>query len=131
MKVPTEASEYSEAMRRWNLDAAEWLGLDPEKVFKLDVADPHPEYGTRDHVTWSALELLTPARGLDQPIGLSGSGDELTVFTGGVLLDGPDAEEFTAAIGPKPKGPWESPEAQAAFTPLRERADRDSRASRP
>lgn len=117
MKVPSEASEYSQAMRVWNLVVAEWLGLDPEKVFKLDVDDP--KWDVRDHVTWSAIERLTPARGDVGPIGISGDGGEAPVFTGEVWLDGPDAEEFTAAIGPKPRGPWETPEAQAAFAQLR------------
>lgn len=121
MKVLTQWSDYSQKMRVWNLAVAAWLGLDPEKVFKLDVDDPDPEYGVRDHVTWSAMERLIPTRGEVEAFGMSGSGDDPPTFTGGVWLDGADAAEFTAAIGPKPKGPWETPEAQAQLARLRER----------
>jgi hypothetical protein len=118
--MPDDIREYRDAMRAWSLAAAEWLALDPEAVFKLDVTErPFNEFGgSTVEATWSATTRLAPRVGHVHPWGASRDG-ETTTFSGGVSLDYDDSKAFWEAVGPKPKDPWETPEAQAAFEQLR------------
>src|SRR5690349_5959335 len=108
--MPDEVREYLEAMKVWSLAAAEWLALDPGAVFKLDVEDrPFNEFGGASiEATWSAVALLTPRTGHVHAPGMRSDGEVVT-YVGKVSLDYDDSEAFRKAVGPKPKGPWETP----------------------
>lgn len=121
--VPPDIREYREAMKAWDRAAAEWLGLDLEQVFKLDVTDrPFNEFGgTIVEAEWSAMALLTPRCGHVHAPNISGDGESVTC-SGGVSLDYDDSKAFRQAVGPRPTAPWETPEALAAFEQLRRNA---------
>lgn len=114
-------SEYRDAMNAWSLAAAKWLALDHEKVFELDVRERSYNDGGGKTVeaVWSATAQLAPRLGFLHAYGMSSDGENVT-FTGGVSLDFDDSAAFWEAVGPKPKGPWETPEAQAAFEQMRQ-----------
>lgn len=118
--MPDDIREYRAAMQAWDLAAAEWLALDPEQVFRLDVTErPISELGGATiEVAWEATERLTPRVGYLHAPNVRSDGITVT-WSGAVSLDYDDSKVFRGAVGPKPVAPWETPEARAAFAQLR------------
>lgn len=104
--------EYEEDLRAYNLRLAEWLGLDPESVVRLDenktgATGPLDPPGLR--IEWTATERQTASRGFNGHWSASGSADGPTIYEGRVVLDFVELREMRAAVGERPglDGPWD------------------------
>lgn len=106
IQPPTDPTGFVEALRTYNLAAAEWLGLDPGQVYRMDVTEPAPSsdsYSPPSLVTvrWTATERQTPKVGYRE-WGTHYDLDGVS-HSGRITLNAPDGEAFMAAIGPKPR----------------------------
>lgn len=109
--------EYGKELRAYNLRLAEWLGLDPHSVFRLDenktgATGPLDPPGLR--VEWTATERQTASRGFNDHWSVSGGAEEPTIYEGRVVLDFVELREMRAGVGERPEVPGLS-EARALF----------------
>lgn len=94
--LPPIVREYVTALDTWNLAAAEWLGLDPDEVFDLDITQD----GGEVRGAWKSVSLQSVRLGGDEAAVTFG--DERTTYEGTFALRGQDAVEFNDAVGPRP-----------------------------
>lgn len=97
-KMPASVRAYVEALSAWNLAAADWLGLNPDEVFDLDV-----DTGRADQILarWKSIEEQTPRFGADSTT--AEFADETVTYTGVLSLGWHDSKAFMDAVGPKPE----------------------------
>jgi hypothetical protein len=108
-RLPHEWREYREAMKARHLTAAQWLGLDPNKViatsFKLEKDENYPE--TYAAVQWTSPEMLKPRSDVEAvlSLGVSSTCDDDPSYNVRAALHPNDGHALYLAIGAEPTPP--------------------------
>ena len=97
---PRFADYHDQVMRR-DLRICGWLGMGPDRVFKLVDEDPN-EYGEVE-VWWESMAPELPTRGTVIKTGARGTWGEPTIHSGTLVLHPVDAGEMLEVAGPKPQ----------------------------
>ena len=121
-------SDFTEALRAYQLRLAEWLGLDASLAFDMRETDVLRAEGLAPHlmtdVRWRSGDRPLPVEASEGrvPMPLCGESDgETTIFTNGVSLDGMETERMREAVGARPE--MFTPEQALALDGLRWRAE--------
>lgn len=102
-----DMQRYTDDLRAYELAQAEWLGLDPSRVYKIsEQIDPPREMfdGERLLVSWLSTDQETAARGHQSAPTVSSDGERVE-WGATVHLDCMDYREMREAIGERPQFP--------------------------
>lgn len=128
MITKAEMDAYIEDLRRYWVRMAEWLGLDPSQVMRMDEEPKRVTDGPYDppanlDITWQSFDRPHEA---DQgqyryrlPMSMRGDVDGTTTFANGVSLAWPEADRLRFEVGEKPQMPappggWDALKARLA-----------------
>jgi hypothetical protein len=123
-QVPAEVREFREKLRAFNLAAAKWLGLDPSKVFRLELVEHihelYPELYSM--AKWESTEDLTASVGVPGQTGVVdrhvGYDDErFLTYHQATYFDYDQGRALWAEVGPVPSmfTPGEEQRLRAGF----------------
>lgn len=109
---------YLDARAAFKLAAAEQLGLDPSKLFRLDLETARDVPEMYAVAKWEGTEDQTPTVGIAGKTAVALRDGEHFTFFGAVYLDFDNGRALYAAIGPEPE--MFSPPLQAQLDRLRD-----------
>jgi hypothetical protein len=106
-EAPAGVREFREKLQAWHLAAAEWLGLDPAKVFRLELVEPGDVPEMYSMAKWESTEDLTARAGHPGQTGITSQDvgyDEMPMVTyhQATYLDYDDGRALYAEVGPMP-----------------------------